>query len=131
MMIRNCILLCSLALASAPASAQPAAPPARGPQCFFVNELGNWRAQDTRTINFRLRGDRYIRLGLGNECYPLRSPTARLVTDFGRSSTVCSPLDWNLRVSEAIGSPAIPCIVKTVTQVSPADIAALPAKARP
>ena len=129
MTIRNWILLCSLGLAIAPASAQPAA--TRGPQCLFVNELGNWRAQDTRTINFRVRGDRYIRLGLGNECYPLRSATARLVTDFGSSNTVCSPLDWKLRVSEAIGSPAIPCIVKTMTQVSPADIAALPAKARP
>lgn len=131
MTIRNWILLCGLGLAIAPASAQPAQSPARGPQCYFVNELGNWRAQDTHTINFRVRGDRYIRLGLGNECYPLRSATARLVTEFGRSSTVCSPLDWNLRVSEAIGSPAIPCIVKTMTQVSPADIAALPAKARP
>ena len=43
----------------------------------------------------------------------------------------CSPLDWDLRVSEGIGSPSEPCIVKTMTELSPAEVAALPPKAKP
>jgi hypothetical protein len=129
MMMRNFLLLCAVGLAIAPAVAQPAAPPRQ--QCYFVSELGNWRAPDMRTINFRVRSGKVIRLGLGNACYPLRSPTARLITDFRSSNTVCSPLDWNLRASDGIGSPAVPCIVKTMTELSPAEIAALPAKAKP
>ncbi len=127
MMMRNSLLLCAVSLAIAPAAAQPAAPP----QCYFTSELGNWRAPDMRTINFRVRSGKVIRLGLVNACYPLRSPTARLITDFRSSNTVCSPLDWNLRASEGIGSPAVPCIVKTMTELSPAEIAALSAKAKP
>jgi hypothetical protein len=130
-MIRNLILMCGFGWTIVPAAAQPDTPQAPRQQCYYVSELGNWRAQDVRTINFRVRSGKVIRLGLGSECYPLRSPTARLVTNFGSSNTVCSPLDWNLQVSEAIGSPAVPCIVKTMTQLSPAEIAALSAKAKP
>ena len=114
----------------APALAQPAQAPHRN-QCFMVSQFENWRAPDRRTINIRVRGNHYFRLDLGYECFPLRSPGARLITTFRGSNTVCSPLDWDLRVSEGIGSPSEPCIVKTMTELSPAEVAALPPKAKP
>lgn len=117
-----------LGLLALPAAAQPAA---RTNSCFFVSQFENWRAADTRNINIRVAGNHYYRLGLGNECFPLRSVTARLITTFRGSNTVCSPLDWDLHVSEAIGSPAERCIVKTMTELSPAEVAALPKKAKP
>ena len=91
----------------------------------------NWRAPDRRTINIRVQGNHYFRLGLGYECFPLQSPGARLITTFRGSNTVCSPLDWDLRVSEGIGSPSEPCIVKTMTELLPDEVAALPPKAKP
>lgn len=133
MAIRNWIsaCICVSGLIAAPALAQPAAPPSHRNQCFFVSQFENWRAPDKRTINIRVQGNHYFRLDLGNECYPLRSGSARLITTFRGSNTICSPLDWDLRVSEGIGSPSQPCIVKAMTELSPAEIAALPPKAKP
>ena len=131
MALRNWILasICASGLMGATAFAQPATPHRN--QCFFVNQFENWRAPDTRTINIRVQGNHYFRLGLGNECYPLRSGSARLITTFRGSNTVCSPLDWDLQVSEGIGSPSEPCLIKTMTELSPAEVAALPPKAKP
>jgi hypothetical protein len=123
--------ICVSGLMIAPSFAQPAAPPSHRNQCFFVNQFENWRAPDTRTINIRVQGNHYFRLGLGGECYPLRSGSARLITRFRGSSTICSPLDWDVQVSEGIGSPPQPCLVKTMTELSPAEVAALLPKDKP
>jgi hypothetical protein len=120
-----------LAFSSLPARAQPAAPPPPAKQCFFTNQFETWRAPDARTINIRVRGNQYYRLGLGSECRALLDPGARLITTFRGTSTVCSPLDWDLKVSSGIGSPAIPCMVRTMTRLSPTEVAALTSKTRP
>ena len=117
-----------LMLSSAGAAAQPAKP---ADQCFFTSQFENWRAPDARTINIRVRGDRYYRLGLGSECRALLDPGARLVTTFRGASTVCSPLDWDLKVSAGIGSPAIPCFVRAMTRLTPEQAKALTSKGRP
>lgn len=108
--------------------AQPAKP-AR--QCFFTSEFENWRAPDARTINIRVRGNQVYRLGLSGECRALLDPGAYLVTTFRGTSTVCSPLDWDLKVSSGIGSPAIPCLVRTMTRLTPEEAKALTSKERP
>ncbi|HEY4274477.1 MAG TPA: DUF6491 family protein [Rhizomicrobium sp.] len=120
-----------LAFLSVPAFAQPAAAPTPVRQCFFTNQFESWRAPDARTINIRVRGNQYYRLGLGSECHSLLDPGARLITTFRGSNTVCSPLDWDLKVSSGIGSPAIPCIVKLMTRLTPTEVAALTSKDRP
>lgn len=117
-----------LALSSAGAVAQPAKP---ADQCFFTSQFENWRAPDARTINIRVRGNHYYRLGLGSECRALLDPGAYLVTTFRGTSTVCSPLDWDLKVSSGLGSPPLPCFVRTMTRLSPAEAKALSAKERP
>lgn len=132
MKLRHCVLsaaIFALAISPLAAVAQPAAAPAK--QCFFTNQLEHWRAADARTINIRVRGNQYYRLGLGSECHALLDPGAFLVTTFRGTSTVCSPLDWDLKVSSGIGSPATPCLVRTMTRLSPAEIAALTSKDRP
>lgn len=117
-----------LTLSSAGAAAQPAKP---ADQCFFTSQFENWRAPDARTINIRVRGNQYYRLGLGSECRALLDPGARLVTTFRGASTICSPLDWDLKVSSGIGSPAIPCFVRTMTRLTPDEAKALTPKQRP
>ncbi len=116
-----------LALSTLAATAQPAA----GKQCFFTSQFENWRAPDARTINIRVRGNQYYRLGLGSECHALLDPGAYLVTTFRGTSTVCSPLDWDLKVSSGLGSPPLPCFVKTMTRLTPAEAKALTSKERP
>jgi hypothetical protein len=122
----------ALALTASPVAAQPAAAPGGGPkECFFTNQFETWRAADARTINIRVRGNHYYRLELGSACPALLDPGARLVTTFRGTSTVCSALDWDLKVSSGIGSPAIPCFVRKMTRLSPSEVAALTTKARP
>ncbi len=100
-------------------------------QCFFTSQFENWRAPDARTINIRVRGNQYYRLGLGSECRALLDPGAYLVTTFRGSNTVCSPLDWELKVSSGIGSPPFPCFVRTMTRLTPDEAKALTSKQRP
>jgi hypothetical protein len=114
-----------LTLSSAAAVAQPAN------QCFFTSQFENWRAPDARTINIRVRGNQYYRLGLGSECHALLDPGAYLVTTFRGTSTVCSPLDWDLKVSSGLGSPPLPCFVRTMTRLTPEQAKALTSKERP
>ena len=123
-----CAAMVVLLLSPAGVAAQPATPAS---QCFFTSQFENWRAPDARTINIRVRGNQVYRLGLGNECRALLDPGARLVTTFRGANTVCSPLDWDLKVSSGIGSPAIPCLVRTMTRLTPAEAQALTSKERP
>lgn len=117
-----------LMLLPAAAIAQPAKP---ADQCFFTSQFENWRAPDARTVNIRVRGNQIYRLGLGGECHALLDPGAYLVTTFRGTSTVCSPLDWDLKVSSGLGSPPLPCFVKTMTRLTPAEAKALTSKERP
>lgn len=120
-----CATALLLLLSSAGAVAQPAN------QCFFTSQFENWRAPDLRTINIRVRGNEYYRLGLGSECHALLDPGAYLVTTFRGTGTVCSPLDWDLKVSSGLGSPPLPCFVKTMTRLTPEQAQALTSKERP
>jgi Family of unknown function (DUF6491) len=117
-----------LAILTAPAIAQPAPKPN---QCFMVNQFQNWRAPDAKTIFIRVRGNHIYRLDLAGRCTTLLSPGARLITVFRGTSTVCSALDWDLRVSSGIHGIAEPCLVKTMTELTPTEIKALPKKAMP
>jgi hypothetical protein len=129
-MFRRCLssLAAVAALGIAPVSAQPAA---RAGQCFNTTELGNWRAGDASTLYFRVRMNKIFRLDLKGRCSLLTSPGARLITTFRGSSLICSPLDWDLKVSAGAGGNEEPCIVKTMTQLSPEEAAALPKKVTP
>ena len=114
-----------LGLAYAPAAAQPAG------QCFNITEMGNWRAADASTLYVRVRMNKIYRLDLKGRCSLLTAPGARLITTFRGSNLICSPLDWDLKVSAGIGGNVEPCIVKTMTQLTPDEAKALPKKVTP
>ena len=117
----------------APALAQPATKsnPAKSNQCFMVSQFQNWRAADAKTLYIRVRSNHIYRLDLGGRCTPLLSPGARLITTFRGTTTVCSALDWDLKVSAGINDIVEPCLVKKMTELTPAEIKAIPKKAMP
>ena len=108
-----------------------AQPAVRAGQCFSTTELGNWRAGDASTLYFRVHMNKIFRLDLKGRCSLLTAPGARLITKFRGSNLICSPLDWDLKVSAGIGSNEEPCIVQSMTQLSPEEVAALPKKLTP
>ncbi|HXS08062.1 MAG TPA: DUF6491 family protein [Rhizomicrobium sp.] len=127
---RPAALLSTLLVASiaVPAAAETARPSA---QCFNTTEMGNWRAADASTMYVRVHMNKIYRLDLKGRCSMLTAPGAMLITTFRGSNLICSPLDWDLKVSAGIGSAVEPCIVKAMTPLSKDEIAALPKKAMP
>ncbi|HWU26648.1 MAG TPA: DUF6491 family protein [Rhizomicrobium sp.] len=110
------------------AGAQPAP---QNNSCFFVTQFEDWKAPDTRTIVIRTTFKRYYRLGLSHECPRLKSPDVHLVINVHGPNTICSPLDWDLKVSSLPLGFASPCIVQSMTPMSPQEVEALPARYRP
>lgn len=127
--MRGFAVVAAMALLTAPALAQEA--PKQRPQCFSVESFENWRAQDTKTIYIRADLNRYFRVEFVQECQALAWPDARLIMNVRGSHLICSPVDLDLRVSEGVHDIAMPCIVKSLTALSPADVAALPKTFKP
>ena len=128
MIRQSCFAALSLVLAAAPALAQSPAPKN---ECFFVSQFENWRpGADEKTMYIRVSSRRFYRLDMANRCSEMSWPGATLVNHF-RGSTICSPLDWDMKVSQGAGGMAAPCIVKKMTRLSDAEAAALPAKQKP
>jgi hypothetical protein len=116
-------------LGMAAADAQPSQKPA--PQCFFSQDWDGWKAtKDSKTIYIRVGVSHIYRLDLSNACPELQMPDAHLITHIRGSSTICTALDLDLKVSDMHGF-ATPCIVSQITPLSPAEAAALPKDVRP
>lgn len=129
--------LAALALGGAvgfsPVQAQPQPAPQQTPaRCFFINQFQDWRAPDAKTIIIRVNLHDYYRLDLAGSCALLKAPGSHLITRTRGPDTVCSAVDWDLSVSQSPpGAIPEPCIVKTMTPLTPAEIAAIPPKFKP
>jgi hypothetical protein len=129
-MIPHRSLLLGLALSLClPCVAQ--AQSAAGSQCFFVGQFRSWRAPDTKTIYIRILNDRFYRLDLARACQAVKYPGSHLITHTRGPDTVCSAVDWDLRVSEGRRGFSEPCIVKTMTLLSPKEVADIPKGFKP
>lgn len=127
-MHKTLIILAALAAMGASANADP---PKQNTRCFFVNQTWNWKAgPDQQTIYIKVFPSRYYRLDLAAKCPGLNWPDARLIT-VHRSNSICDGLDWDLKVSQGIGGPPIPCIVKKMTELTPAEVEQIPPKSKP
>jgi hypothetical protein len=112
-----------------PAAAQPAN------SCFSMRDFQTWKAQDARTIIIKVAVNHFYRLDLSGDCAGLQWPGVHLVTKTRGSDQVCDALDWDLGVStRQFGQPGgmeMKCIVKKMTPLSDADVAAIPPKFKP
>jgi hypothetical protein len=125
--ITGAALLGALALTgSTVAVAQPQSHPN---QCFYSNDWGNWKAPDAHTMYIQVSGKRVFRLDFASSCQMMTYPSAHLITVFRGGNSICSPLDIDLKVSDG-GIPES-CLVSKMTQLSPAEAAAIPQKDRP
>lgn len=112
-----------------PADSAAASRTDSGP-CFFLrNWKGGWKAApNARVIYIRVDHSVY-RLDLQSSYSLLRDPWAVLINKT-TMSMVCSPLDFNLTVSNQAGIQQWP-IVRSMTRLTPAQAAALPKALRP
>jgi Family of unknown function (DUF6491) len=124
------MILIALAVLPTGSSGADVTPQTRG-HCFVASQFIGWRAGDDMTIYLRANVNRYYRLDLMRACGTLDLRDPRLILRARAGSTICSALDVDLRVSDAFQGPAEPCPAKSITGLTPEQVAALPPKSRP
>jgi hypothetical protein len=93
--------------------------------------MNGWRSPDSKTIYLRVGAQRYYRIDLARECSTLKNINPHLVLTNRQGGAICSALDLDVKASESPGGVIEPCFPKTLTELSPAEAAALPKQARP
>jgi hypothetical protein len=126
--------------AAAPGAGAPAADvaPARTPTgsgCFRSHDISGHRIADERTVYVRVLHRDVFRLQSSNSCFAGSMPDdPLLIREPPGVSVVCRAIDIDLSVLHDVGgTPGMrtPCLVQSMTQLTPAEIAALPPKLRP
>jgi hypothetical protein len=119
------LALASLGLFAVPAAAAP------NPPCFFINQWQGWKAAGPNVIYLRVNLRDIYRADLSAGSQELTWPGSyHLISKVEGSSSICSPLDLQLAVSDGHGYYQ-PLIVSALHKLTPEQIAALPRKDLP
>jgi hypothetical protein len=103
----------------------------RPAQCFNTRDWNGWTiSPDAKSMYIRTGVRSIYRLDFVNKCRAAQSIGVHLVTRIRGSSSVCSPLDLDLKVSDGRGF-ATSCIVSNITPLSTEEAAALPKGLKP
>ncbi len=121
-------VLLAAALIPAAASAQTSKPVST-PQCFFDRDWRGWKAIDDKSMYIRVDINHFYRVDFSSGCPEMREPNARLITH-STSGSVCNALDLDIKVRQP-GGFSTSCIASKLTQLTPAEAAAIPKKQLP
>jgi hypothetical protein len=97
--------------------------------CFLTQDWENWRGADANTIYLRVHTHDFYKLDLSAGSNMVTDDTNHLISKVRGSSWICSPLDLDLKISD--GHIVLPLIVKSITKLTPEQVAAIPKKALP
>ena len=116
-------ILTALALAAAASSAS-------AQQCFRPHDIqGFTTANDDRTVYFRVGGSRVFELRTVNVCPELANRNNIELNAAGSASTICTPIEAELRVRTA--GISVMCPIESLHRLNPAELSALPKTLRP
>ena len=110
--------------------AEPAATPGQ-PGCFFISQWQGWKAPASDVLYLGVNGRGVFResaLPRGPRC--CRTPAT---TSFGGTAPaggICQPVQINLALSDGKGL-YVPLIAKTLTKLTPEEVAAIPKQFQP
>ena len=125
----------AVAVPVAAAPAADVAPASMAPGCFRTHDIDNHRIADDRTVYVRVLNRDVFRVETSNTCFAGAFPDdPLLIREPPGVPYVCRPIDIDLSILHNVGGSLgmrTPCIVQSLTQLTPAEIAALPAKLRP
>ena len=129
-MIRLLAFVLAVAALTAGASQALAQKPAPGRQCFRVSQMDGHTVGDPKTLYVGVRNREVFRIDMRGACLAGANMGDPLVVEtVGGSDLVCRPIDLDLKVAGSIGLS--PCIVKSITRLTPPQIASLPRKLKP
>jgi len=98
--------------------------------CFFSNQWDGWRSPSPDVIYIRVGINDVYRLDLSAGSSQLQSPGMHLVNQVRGSNSICSALDLDLSIADTHGFSE-PLIVRAMTKLTPAEVAAIPREYRP
>jgi hypothetical protein len=120
----------SLGLAAPAFAATPDKTPDSTANCFRSDQWQDWRSPDANTIYVRVHQRDVWRIDLSGGSSMLTDQTNHLITNLQNSSWICHPIDLNnMKVSD--GHVTLPLFVKSLTKLTPEQVAAIPEKDRP
>jgi len=97
--------------------------------CFLSNDWQGWRGADANTLYLRVHAHDFYKVELSSGSNMVTDPTNHLINNLRVSSWICNPLDLDLKISD--GHITEPLIVKSITKLSPEQVAMIPKKALP
>ena len=99
--------------------------------CFLSANWSGWKSPDPNTIYLRVDIGHIYRLDLAQPSDQLNDPSVHLVSVIRGSSWICSPIDLQMDVVDDHGLMREPLFVKTITELTPDEVKAIPPKFRP
>jgi hypothetical protein len=118
----------ALGLAGAAHADAPAAKPQSS--CFRARDWAGWRAPNKDTIYFRVNVKDIYQIDLQAGGSPLLTwPDSHLINEIHGVDSICSPIDLDLKI--ASDHIVIPLFIKSITKLTPDQVAAIPKKYLP
>lgn len=125
-----CIGLIASALSLSAIVPEATAAPATTNNCFFVTQWQGWKSPSPDVIYLGVNVHDVYRVDLSVGSPMLSAPNMHLVSIVRGSSSICSAIDLDLKLSDDHGFTE-PLIAKALTKLTPDQIAAIPKKFRP
>lgn len=108
--------------------AGPAA--AQSGSCFRLSDMGNHKAADSQTLYVAVGRKDVWRFDMNGACLSgVGFGDPLVVTPTGGAGLICKPLDLDIKVSHM--GMLSPCMLKSMTKLTPAEVEALPKKLKP
>lgn len=119
-----------LSFGAAPVQAADGAPGAGRDTCFRMSQLRGHKKVDNRTLYIEAGDGSVLRWEMSGSCLAGTSSSDPLImTPSTGSDLICRPIDLSLKVQA--GGIASPCIIKSFTKLTPAQVAEIPPKLKP
>jgi hypothetical protein len=97
--------------------------------CFRITQIQGHRIADPQTMYIDVGGNETYRLDMTAACMTAASVQETLITESRTGGLICKPIDLDLKVNAS--GIVMPCIIRSMTKLTPAETAALPPKLRP
>ncbi|MEJ0065035.1 MAG: hypothetical protein WDM85_06025 [Caulobacteraceae bacterium] len=104
---------------------------ARTDSCFLARDWEGWKSPSPNVIYIRVGVSRIYQIDLSAGSNQLQEPDMHLVNRIRGSDWICDPLDLQLQLADNHGAFAEPLFVKSITKLTPEQVAAIPKKFLP
>src|SRR5580704_2047566 len=102
-----------------------------GGGCFLATNWQSWKSPSPDVIYVLVGVHDVYRFDLSSGSNQLSQPDVHLSSQIRGSDWICSPMDLQLEVVDTGGVFREPLIVKSITKLTPQEIAAIPPRYRP